>query len=272
MKPGNYSVYVVMSLMVCACSQKPPAVDNTATAALVPSLASEHTARRMSPAVSRVGESVDGLSTAGRMITTGGSPTGPSVYSEPCLITETSIAGIESPETLGEFANAFPAGSMLVFEPYYMVDLGSLCLIEGGHEKICTWFFVYDTETWDPEVEATGLFTSSPGCETHEGVRPGSTVSDVATTYGRPQFQFNYDNEGREYVQFAAAPETLSFRASSRSGEDLASDAASQPHTDVFWPNGQFGGDYSASGADSMGAYETELALPDAVIDTVIVR
>lgn len=185
-------------------------------------------------------------------------------YAEPCLITEDSISGVRAPSTLGAFAGAFPEGTALVFEPSHMVDFGSFCLEQQGAERVCTLFYEADvTGGWDPNLEALGLYTTDPACRTAEGVGPGSSVADAVAAFGAVEFQFNYDNEGREYAAFANAPQTLGFRVASDAGTEIAT----SPGGDVYWPNGAFGGDYRASDE----AFLTRQALPDAVIAEVSV-
>jgi len=267
-KLSYFSVTMIAAAFASSCTQEPPSSETFASqdGAAQPGETTPAPITTAEP----VGDTTGTLSAAGRMITTEGPPDGAATYSDACLITENSIAGVPSPSTLGAFAASFPAGSQLAFEPFYMVDLGSLCLIEDGAEKVCTWFFVYDTETWDPDVEATGLFTSSPACMTADGIGPGTPVADAGKLYGEPDFQFNYDNEGREYLGFSKAPEGMSFRASSATAEGKASAPSDDQDQHIHWPNGLFGGDYSVSRNEEGGAFATNTPLPDAVIATVI--
>ncbi len=210
-----------------------------------------------------VGEGGTQLSQRGEVITVEAQTGTVGTFEENCLITESSIAGIGSPLTLGDFAGAFPVGSKLVFEPSYMVDLGSFCLIQNNQERVCTFFFEAEVDGWDPEEEATGLFTSDPACRTELGIGPGSLVSDAVEAYGAADFAFSYDNEGREYVGFERMPGRMGFRVSSRQGEALVADVrTSQNGEEIHWPNGEFGGDYRASDTP----YMTSVALPDATI------
>ena len=206
-----------------------------------------------------LGETPDGLSARAEMVTVESQTGGAGVYVEPCVITAESIAGVTKPATLGAFAGAFPAGTSLVFEPLHMVDFGSLCLVVGGRDRVCTMFYEYEVDGWNPGAEALGLYTKDPSCRTAEGVGPGSAAADVEAVFGAPEFQFSYDNEGREYVDFADAPEALGFRVASDTAGMLVSGAAGRS---TFWPNGDFGGDYREGGED----FVTHAALPDAVI------
>ena len=193
-------------------------------------------------------------------------------YAAPCLITPTSVAGVAGPKTLGDFTASFPVGSQLVFEPRYMVDIGALCLHEDGVDKLCTYFYSYETDVYSPEVEALGLVTGDQACRTAEGVGPGVTVADASKIYGAPSFGFNYDNEGREYLSFADASDAFNFTAASAQSSAIAETASTQEPQTTFWPNGEFGGDYRTMSTDDGGGYETTIALPDAVIAEVGVR
>jgi len=171
-----------------------------------------------------------------------------------CVITETGVAGIESPATLGDFVEAFPAGSALSFQPVYMVDFGALCARSVGEDAICVIFESYDVEEYQPDIEVMAMGVYADQCRTAEGVGPGTSIADAATAYGAARFGFSYDNEGREYVSFADAPDAYSFRAESTAGDAIEGDALRAP--------GPHGGDYTGVEGDSY--FETVVAQPDA--------
>lgn len=232
-----------MALAVGACEPAGEAIDDVVTA------------------IDRVdlGEAANDLSYRGENLVVEAQTGEAGVFAEPCVITESSIAGIEAGETLGGFAGAFPAGTNLVFEPMWMVDFGSLCLIREGRAHVCALFYEAEADGWDRGLEMAGIFTLDPACRTVDGVGPGTLISDAATALGTATFRFNYDNEGREYLSFADGPGRLAFRASSEQGSVVAAGGA---EGGTMWPHGNFGGDYRDGG----DAFATLVAMPDAVI------
>lgn len=171
-----------------------------------------------------------------------------------CVITETGIAGVENPASLRDFVEAFPEETALRFEPAYMVDFGALCALSGGEDAICVIFESYDVEAYDGDIEVMAMGVYADECRTVEGVGPGTSVADAVAAYGAARFGFSYDNEGREYVSFADAPDAYSFRAESAIGEAIDGDALTAP--------GPHGGDYAGVEGDSY--FETMVAQPDA--------
>lgn len=182
-------------------------------------------------------------------------PEGASASFDPeCVITETGVAGIESPSTLGDFVEAFPAGSALSFQPVYMVDFGALCARSVGEDAICVIFESYEVEEYQPDIEVMAMGVYADECRTAEGVGPGTSIADAVAAYGAARFGFSYENEGREYVSFADAPDAYSFRAESATGDAIDGDALRAP--------GRHGGDYTGVEGDSY--FETMVAQPDA--------
>ncbi len=181
---------------------------------------------------------------------------GNATFDPDCIIAENSVAGVAVPSTLGDFVGAFPAGTVLSFEPNFMVDFGALCARSGGEDAICTMFESYDVEGYRPDIEAQGLAVYSDRCRTGEGVGPGTSITDAVRGYGNASFAFNYDNEGREYVSFADAPKAYSFRAESETGEAMQGDGLRPP--------GRHGGNYA--GVQGEGYFETGVTQPDARI------
>lgn len=183
------------------------------------------------------------------------SSTGSAVSFDPeCVITETGIAGVENPATLRDFVESFPETAALRFEPAYMVDFGALCALSGGEDAICVIFESYDVEAYDGDIEVMAMGVYAEECRTAEGVGPGTSVADAVAAYGAARFGFSYENEGREYVSFAEAPDAYSFRAQSAIGDAINGDALRAP--------GPHGGDYAGVEGDSY--FETMVAQPDA--------
>lgn len=171
-----------------------------------------------------------------------------------CLISETGIAGVDSPATLNDFVEAFPADTAISFQPVYMVDFGSLCALSGGEEAICVIFESYDVQEYDGDIEVIAMGAYADQCRTAEGVGPGTSIADAVAAYGAARFGFSYDNESREYVSFADAPDAYSFRAESAIGDAIEGDA--------LRASGRYGGDYT--GVEGDGYFETMVAQPDA--------
>ncbi|MFN2259263.1 MAG: hypothetical protein ABR601_05445, partial [Parasphingopyxis sp.] len=166
------------------------------------------------------------------------------------------------PDTLGDFVSAFPADTVLSFYPNYMVDFGKLCLRAGGEDALCADFESYDVEAYSPDIAVAGLSVYAPQCRTAEGIGPSSSIAEAAAAWGAPTFAFNYDNEGREYVSFADQPDSLAFRAESKTA---AADTASSGV-----PNGPHAGNYE--GVEGDGSYfETGEYYPDGEIREVFV-
>ncbi|WP_299327499.1 hypothetical protein [Parasphingopyxis sp.] len=190
----------------------------------------------------------------------GMAPVGSAAFDPECFIAEDRVAGIALPETLGDFAAAFPEGTALNFYSTYMVDLSALCVRSEGEDALCAITFAEESYTAEAAVES--LIVSSPICNDAAGVGPGTPVSTAIEAYGEPTFGFSWDNEGREYVTFANAPSNFLFRARS----DTA-DAETQTGG-LTVPGGEHGGDYS--GVEGDGTYfETSTAYPDAEIREV---
>ncbi|MBC7986710.1 MAG: hypothetical protein H7X93_08585 [Sphingomonadaceae bacterium] len=203
----------------------------------------------------QLGEHAEGA----QLVTVEASAPGRPTYDPACAITEQSVAGVPLGPTLGDFAAAFPAGSRLVFRPNAMVDIGQLCLVTGGEPQICADFLSYGITEYAPDIELAQISAHGDQCRTAEGVGPGSTIEEAAAAYGRPNFSFNYDNEGREYVSFANAPQPYAFRA--RSEQTLA-----MQEEGGTWPNGEFAGDYRGIASDQNGFFETTIAYPESAL------
>jgi hypothetical protein len=176
------------------------------------------------------------------------------IYDPDCLISESGVAGIAIPLVLGDFVDAFPAGTTLSFSPAYMVDFGALCVRADDADALCAIFESYEVEAYSPDIESFALAVYTPVCRTASGIGPASRVDDVAAEYGPATFGFNYENEGREYVSFENAPSAFSFRAESVIGE--AEEEAR------VRPAGRYGGNYA--GVEGDGYFETNRAHSDA--------
>ena len=171
-----------------------------------------------------------------------------------CVISETGAAGIGMPATTGDFVEAFPAGTGLSFQPVYMVDFGALCARADGEDALCVIFESYDVEEYRPDIPVMAMGVYADQCRTAEGVGPGSSIADTVAAYGAARFGFSYENEAREYVSFASAPDAYSFRAES--------ETAAAAELEGNQPSGRFGGDYTGVEGDSY--FETNVAQPDA--------
>lgn len=174
-----------------------------------------------------------------------------------CDIEEGRVAGMDIPATFGDFAGGFAQQTTLSFYQTYMVDLSALGARAGGEDAICAIGF-YE-ESYSAETPVEGLIVISELCATHDGIGPGTPVARAAETYGEATYGFSWDNEGREYVSFANAPENYNFRARSATAEQNAQSGG----TNI--PGGEHGGDYRGVEGDG-SYYETATGYPDAVI------
>ncbi|RED15417.1 hypothetical protein [Parasphingopyxis lamellibrachiae] len=219
-----------------------------------PEHAAEGDAETSAPAEATVGDPLmlDTDAEAGTALI---SSNGSAVSFDPeCVITETGIAGVENPATLHDFVESFPETAALRFEPVYMVDFGALCALSGGEDAICVIFESYDVEEYEGDIEVVAMGVYADQCRTAEGVGPGTSITDAVAAYGAARFGFSYDNEGREYVSFADAPDAYSFRAESVIGDAIEGEGLRAP--------GPHGGDYT--GVEGDGYFETMVAQPDA--------
>ncbi|RZV45568.1 MAG: hypothetical protein EX258_10345, partial [Sphingomonadaceae bacterium] len=121
----------------------------------------------------------------------GAAPDGSASFDPECLIEGPGAAGIVMPDTLGDFAAAFPQGTALSFYSAFMVDLSALCVRSDGADAICAIAFAEDS--YAPDTEAQGLIVSSPVCNTSEGVGPATPVSTAVEAYGAATFGFSWD-------------------------------------------------------------------------------
>lgn len=190
----------------------------------------------------------------------GTAPVGSASFDPECLIEENGVAGIGAPATLGNFAAAFQQGTVLSFYSTFMVDFSALCARSDGGDAICALAFAEDDYAPDAGVES--LIVASPVCNTLAGVGPGTPVATAVEAYGAATFSFSWENEGREFVSFANAPQNYIFRARSEAAEANAANGGMNS------PGGEHGGDYS--GVEGDGSYfESDTGYPDAEIREV---
>lgn len=112
--------------------------------------------------------------------------------------------------TLGEARAALP-DVVWRYEPIYMVDFSADCAERDGEALFCA--LVYEDPDFAASAEIEALVVVSPALRAAAGVRVGMPLAEAEQMWGDATLSFHYANEGREYVDFAAAPESISARA-----------------------------------------------------------
>lgn len=161
-------------------------------------------------------------------------------------ISDDAALGVSPGMTLAQARAALPE-LRWYFEPAFMVDFSALCVERDKEELFCA--LVYETEKEAPGEEIVAIAVTSPSLATFKGVHVGMPVSAAEDAYGKATLSYSYENEGREYLTFAKAPERLSFFAESMRQGDRA-------------------GVYPPLPADATGQ-ETDRYAADAVIDVI---
>lgn len=135
------------------------------------------------------------------------------------LISDSGIGPFQPGLSLGEFRER-AADRLTRYDPYYRVDLSALCVEEDAILHVCGLVAFDEIESDTAEVRL--VVTDNAAYRTAEGVGPGARVSDVVDIYGPATLYFSYNNEAREYVEFANGPENVVFRAASAEVEQFA--------------------------------------------------
>ncbi|MEL6980302.1 MAG: hypothetical protein AAGM38_16720 [Pseudomonadota bacterium] len=128
----------------------------------------------------------------------------------PITIEDGSILGVAVGMTLSEAKDAAPQAEW-AYEPRYMVDFSASCARLDQVEAFCALVFEAPDETPSDRIEAIAVTT--PEVATKEGARVGMPIAAVEALYGDVTLSYTWDNEGREYLNFAEAPRYLGFRA-----------------------------------------------------------
>lgn len=162
-------------------------------------------------------------------------------------IRDGEVLGVHAGMSLDEAEKAAPSLSWR-YEPAFMVDFSAACAIQGSEELFCALVYENSDRNGDDPIEAIAVF--GPSLATEEGVHAGMTLADAAAIYGEPTLAYHLENEGREFMSFAGAPDWLNFRASSKST-----------------PNG-YAGIYPPRPEGEV-AQETGDYAPDAVLDSL---
>lgn len=135
------------------------------------------------------------------------------------LISADGIGAFPADVTMGEFRQD-REGLTGTYEANYMVDLSAYCFEEGYETLVCGFTFYADEPSDEDDI--VFLMTDNHRYRTAENVGPGSTLAEAEAVYGEATLSFHYANEGREYVQFANAPEGMMFRPDPVEGDMFA--------------------------------------------------
>lgn len=127
-------------------------------------------------------------------------------------VSEDGIGPAQVGMTLGELKQTL--GDEFTFEqnPQFMVDWGAIAILQ---EEIPLFYILHPAGMPLREGEPIELLlTDNSVLLTAEGIGPGTPIRQAAKVYGFATLSYNIDDEMREYVRFANAPDHLSFRTS----------------------------------------------------------
>ena len=125
-------------------------------------------------------------------------------------ITDKAVLGVTTGMTLAQ-ARKKLRGLKWQYEARFMVDFSGDCAIKGGEEILC--LMVYERGKRKPSDKIQAIVVVSGKLKARDGVRVGMKIAEVEKLWGKATFSFNYENEAREYVDFAKAPKRLLIRA-----------------------------------------------------------
>ena len=131
-------------------------------------------------------------------------------------ISAAGIGPVRAGMTLAEVKQTLGAGYQFQDIPNFMVDFGAIAVSQGGEPELYLVYFAADPIRDRDRVPF--LMTDNPQYKTAAGVHPGMGIREAARRLGPATLNFNYDNEGREFVDFQNAPAALSFRTSGAPG------------------------------------------------------
>lgn len=152
-----------------------------------------------------------------------------------------AVFGVSPGMTLGDARAAQPKFDWL-FEPAFMVDFSAVCAQHNdGSEMFCA--LIYETDAPKPEDKILALVIADKRLSTRDGVRVGMTFAELGDRFGDPTISYSWDDEARELITFADAPDWLSFRGESagaparRAGDYPPAPTGRTTHaTNVFAP------------------------------------
>ncbi|MBE9031559.1 DUF1176 domain-containing protein [filamentous cyanobacterium LEGE 11480] len=126
------------------------------------------------------------------------------------LITKNSVGKAKIGMTFGALKQAL--GKEASFEPTALgVDLGRGLTVKQYGEVQFDVRFADDRPIAQQNPDTVKItdqsiidliFVRNPNYRTQAGVGPGTLIKDAIAQYGTASFAYNYENEGREYVQF----------------------------------------------------------------------
>ncbi|KPQ36451.1 MAG: hypothetical protein HLUCCA11_06200 [Phormidesmis priestleyi Ana] len=101
----------------------------------------------------------------------------------------------------------------------FMVDLSAIAVLREGISgffpgRAIAFYLTYPESTELTDSTPINLIiTANPKYQTLEGTGPGTLLSEAVRDYGKALLSVNFENESREFVQFARQPSGLTFRA-----------------------------------------------------------
>lgn len=127
------------------------------------------------------------------------------------MIEDGAVFGVSTGMTLAEAQAATPTLTWR-YEPAFMVDFSASCAYRGAVEAFCAMVYEAASETLSDEIQAIAVL--SPAIATEAGARVGMGVAALEALYGEATLSYNWENEGREFLSLAEAPNWLGFQAS----------------------------------------------------------
>ena len=146
---------------------------------------------------------------------------GAAASEQAAAIKDGAVLGVRSGMTLIEARRAAPSLSW-DYEPTFMVDFSALCAAKSAENRAEDTLFcarIEESATERPGARIVVIAAIGKDLATPEGVGPGMTVAAASAIYGAADLSYNLENEARETLSFAKAPEWLGFAAASESTE-----------------------------------------------------
>jgi hypothetical protein len=136
------------------------------------------------------------------------------------LITSSGIAHATRGLSLGELRRALPATQRIgALDPAFMVDVSAAAVIAGNDTLYHALF--WSTDVLQDSIRIQMVATQNRRARTADGLGPGVTLADAASTCGPLTLSYNVHDESREYVTCAEHPPAISFRTSPVSDERM---------------------------------------------------
>lgn len=131
--------------------------------------------------------------------------------SEDKKISATGIGQAKLGMTLGQLKKVLGTKAQFKVESPYIVDFDAIAVSQSGKVQYYILYPAGKPLADSDKIEF--LETDNPDYLMDKGVRAGTTLKEAEAAYGDASLSYNFDNEGREYVQFANQPaKNISFR------------------------------------------------------------